>query len=116
MEDGFPPPIASRVYAYPHIAFYVTLQKFFPDSLQPVAGKLNGLAPIDDVNVKNADAELTALLAFCKTVKKVVFSEQHVDDLTAGILLKAEAGGMSPAVIEASVRCSERPKSSSAWL
>ena len=107
MEDGFPPPIASRVYAYPHIAFYVTLQKFFPDSLQPVAGKLNGLAPIDDVNVKNADAELTALLAFCKTVKKVVFSEQHVDDLTAGILLKAEAGGMSPAVIEASVRCSE---------
>lgn len=106
MEDGFPPPIASRVYAYPHIAFYVTIQKFYPDSLQPVAGRLNGLTPID-IDVKNADAELTALLAFCKTAKKVVFSEQHVDELMDNILLKAEAGGLSAAVIKASVKCSD---------
>lgn len=107
MEDGFPPPIASRVYAYPHIAFYVTMQQFFPDSLQPIAGRLNGLAPIDDVDVKNAHPELTALLSFCKTAKKVVFSEQHVDELTSGILLKAEASGLSAAVIEASKKCSD---------
>ncbi|MDZ4748793.1 MAG: vanadium-dependent haloperoxidase [Saprospiraceae bacterium] len=107
MEDGFPPPIASRVYAYPHIAFYMTIQKFFPDSLQPLAGRLNGLPPINDVDVKGADAELTALLSFCKTAKKVVFSEDQVDDLTTGILFKAEEGGFSAAVIEASVRCSD---------
>lgn len=107
MEDGFPPPIASRVYAYPHIAFYVTMQKFFPDSLQPVAGRLNGLAPIDGIEINGADADLTALLAFCKTAKKVVFSEQHVDELTAGIMLKAKEAGLSAGVIDASVKCSD---------
>ena len=30
MEDGFPPPIASRVYVYPHVAQYVALQSFYP--------------------------------------------------------------------------------------
>lgn len=107
MEDGFPPPIASRVYAYPHIAFYVTMQKFFPDSLQPIAGRLNGLSTIDRIDIKNAHAELTSLLAFCKTARKVVFSEQHVDDLMENILLKAQAGGLNKAVIEASVKCSD---------
>lgn len=107
MEDGFSPPIASRVYAYPHIAFYVTMQQFFPDSLPPIAGKLNGLTPLDNVSTKTADAELTALLVFCKTARKVVFSEHHIDELTADIILKAEAGGLSPAVIEASGKCSD---------
>ncbi len=107
MEDGFPPPIASRVYTYPHIAFYVTIHKFFPDSLQSLAGRLNGLPPINDVDVKGADAELTALLSFCKTAKKVVFSEHQVDELITGILVKAEESGLSTLVIEASVKCSD---------
>lgn len=107
MEDGFPPPIASRVYVYPHIAHYITLQKFYPDSLPPITGKLNGLKALDSIDTKGAQPELTALLAFCKTAKKVIFSEHYMDELVNELMNKAKEGGMKESMIEASVRTSD---------
>lgn len=117
MEDGFPPPIASRVYAYPHIAHYLALQKFYPDSLTPLAGKLNGLKPVPDLDVQKANAELTALLAFCKTAKKVVFSEHLAQEMIEGVIRKAETSGLSPMIIEASSRSSDEVATHmAAWM
>jgi hypothetical protein len=107
MEDGFPPPIASRVYAYPHIAHYITLQKFYPDSLSEIAGKLNGLTPLDNIDIRKAHPELTSLLSFCKTAKKVVFSEHYMDVLADGIIAQAEAGGLRSSTIDASIACAD---------
>ena len=42
MEDLFTPPIASRIYVYPNIAFYECI-RFDDPSLPDLAGKLNGL-------------------------------------------------------------------------
>lgn len=117
MEDGFPPPIASRVYVYPHIAHYITIQKFYPDSLASIAGKVNGLNPVGDFGIQNAHPQLTALLAFCKTAKKVVFSEHLVDEMEGVVLSKAENAGLSPAVIEASDICSDEiTRHIAAWI
>lgn len=107
MEDGFPPPIASRVYVYPHIAHYTTLQLFYPDSLPDITTKLNGLTPLSGVNTQSAQPELAALIAFCRTGKKVVFSEHYMDALAEHFIENARTAGMRPATIEASVRAGE---------
>ena len=107
MEDGFPPPIASRVYVYPHIAFYSTMQKFYPDSLLPLTGKLNGWLPLDTIETYGAHPELTALLAFTKTAKKVIFSEHLMEAMTEHFIARAKEKGLSTEEIEASIRCSD---------
>jgi len=45
MEDLFTPPIASRIYVYPNIAFYECIRLDDP-SLPALTGKLNGLKNI----------------------------------------------------------------------
>ncbi len=105
MEDGFSPPIASRVYVYPHIAHYLALQKFYPDSLPDLAGKLNGLSSFTNISAENANPELTALLAFCKTAKKVVFSEFYMDEQADQFKSKAKSAGITNSEIEASDKC-----------
>src|SRR6476660_9159920 len=42
MEDLFTPPIASRIYVYPNIAFYECI-RMDDQSLPTLTGKLNGL-------------------------------------------------------------------------
>ncbi|MEO5906423.1 MAG: vanadium-dependent haloperoxidase [Saprospiraceae bacterium] len=107
MEDGFPPPIASRVYAYPHIAHYIALSQFYPDSLPSIEGNLNGMTPVSNLNKENAHPELTSLLAFCKTAKKVIFSEHYMDAMVDSIKLKAQQTGISADAIAASVTASD---------
>ncbi|MEO6133154.1 MAG: vanadium-dependent haloperoxidase [Saprospiraceae bacterium] len=107
MEDGFSPPIASRVYVYPHIAYYITIQKFYPDSLPSITGQLNGMTPLDSIKTQGAQAELTAILAFCKIAKKVIFSEHYMAEMEESFINKAKEGGLNSSVIEASKQCSD---------
>lgn len=107
MEDGFPPPIASRVYVYPHLAHYLTLQKFYPDSLTDITGDLNGLAVLDSIQITGAQPEFTALLAFCKTARKVIFSEHYMDQLAESYTVKAQTGGLDASTIEASAAAAD---------
>ena len=107
MEDGFPPPVASRVYVYPHIAHYITLRSFYPDSLPDIKTKLNGLAAIDLPEKNNANPELSALLSFCYTAKKVVFSEHYVNDLTEKFISMAKSKQLTDEQIKASEKYAE---------
>lgn len=102
MEDGFPPPIASRVYVYPHIAHYVTLRAFYPDSLKDLSLKLKGLNDFKIETLPNANPELTSLLAFCNVAKKVVFSEHLIEEFKSELLGKAKSGGLSSSEIKTS--------------
>src|SRR6185369_6320673 len=45
MDDVFNPPVASRIYAYPNIAFYECIRNEDPN-YKTLAGKLNGLKPL----------------------------------------------------------------------
>lgn len=102
MEDGFPPPIASRVYVYPHIGHYLALRSFYPDSLPDLASNLRDFGKLPNIKTDGAHPELSALLTFCKVARKVVFSEYMADDVKSKILLKAKEGGISDATIQAS--------------
>ncbi len=108
MEDGFPPPIASRVYVYPHIAHYITLQSFYPDSLPDISSKLNGLDALPVLDKANVNAELASLLSYCKTGRKVVFSEHYMTELAEEFITKAKEEKLSDHIIEASIAYSEK--------
>jgi hypothetical protein len=99
MEDGFPPPVASRVYVYPHIANYITLQQFYPDSLSDISKSLNGLEAIPQFSKENVNAELAGLLAFCKVAKKVIFSEHYMESLIDSFKIEGANRGLSEKVI-----------------
>ena len=108
MEDAFPPPIASRVYTYPHIAHYMVLQKFYPDSLVDIQSKLNGLQTIPSIDTTNVNPELAALLTFCKIGKKVVFSEHLMDELQDSIVAKAKKHNINEEILKASNSYAEK--------
>ncbi len=107
MEDTFPPPVASRVYVYPHIAQYITLQRFYPDSLQDISNKLNGLESISDIDKTHVNPELAAILSFCIIAKKVVFSEHLIEELKNEFIDKAKKEKLSETVINASITYAE---------
>ena len=103
MEDGFPPPIASRVYVYPHIAHYLTLSAFYPDSLKDISSAIIGFSKFSIDTKTEASPELTSLLSFCNVAKKVVFSEHLMDDFKSELLIIAKNGDLSEQSINASL-------------
>ena len=62
MDGAFSPPVASRIYAYSHIANYLTIQSFYKDSLVDLSSKLNDL--------KDSKTEARSLLSFGSLLKQ----------------------------------------------
>jgi len=80
MEDLFTPPIASRIYVYPNIAFYECIRR--DDlSLPSLAGKLNGLKAIPSlpVNIKT-DNFIAATVAFSYVAQALVGTEYKIEN------------------------------------
>ncbi|MCK8479102.1 vanadium-dependent haloperoxidase [Psychroserpens algicola] len=102
MEDAFTPPVASRIYAYAHLAHYITLQSVENDSLSEITSKINGLDQFTIPETSNVDAKLSALLAFSRIGKKLIYSEQYFDELTNTLKAKAKEKGLSEAHINRS--------------
>jgi hypothetical protein len=79
-EDLFPPPVASRIYAYSNIAAYEACQLLNPE-LHTLAGRLNGL---DTLNIKADGVEywdVVALRSFCEVAKHLVYRDFMIDTL-----------------------------------
>ena len=74
MEDVFTPPVASRIYVYAHLAHYITLQSLRSDSLQMSRSKVSGLEDFKLPESQEVNPELSALLAFSNTGKKLIYS------------------------------------------
>lgn len=76
VHDIFSPPVASRIYVYPNIAAYETLNQD-SENYVSLTSQLNGLAPLkvntdqDKVNLK-----LAALIAHFNVSKELVFSNE----------------------------------------
>jgi hypothetical protein len=80
MEDLFTPPVASRIYAYPNIAFYECIRN--DDAALPsLAGKLNGLKNIP-AEQKNSPVDhfIAASVSFSYVAQALVGSEYKIEN------------------------------------
>ena len=78
MVDFFPPPIASRIYVYPNIAFYECIRLDDP-TLSTLAGKLNGLNNIPKQPAGKTDAFIAACISFSYVAQSLVGSEYKIE-------------------------------------
>ncbi len=77
MDDLFPPPITSRIYVYPHIAFYECIRRDDP-ALKSFAGKLNGLNTIPAPG-KPVDNFTAACVSFSYVAQALVGTEYKIE-------------------------------------
>lgn len=78
MDDLFTPPIASRIYVYPNIAFYECI-RFDDPAFSGLTGKLNGLNALP-VPPKNNDNFISASIAFSFVAQNLVASEYKFEE------------------------------------
>ncbi len=78
MQDLFNPPVASRIYVYPNIAFYECIATN-KTQLQSLSGKLNGLKPLPKPT-NEIDNEIAACISFCYTAQALVATENKFED------------------------------------
>jgi len=78
MVDFFTPPVASRIYSYPNIAFYECIRQDDP-SLPTMSGKLNGLGKIPATSAKT-DNFIAACISFSYVAQGLVGSEYKIED------------------------------------
>ena len=79
MDDLFTPPVSSRIYVYPNIAFYECIRRDDP-SLPDLAGKLKGLSPIPGLPAYNIDNFIAACISFSYVAQNLVGSEYKMED------------------------------------
>ncbi len=93
MVDFFTPPVASRIYSYPNIAFYECIRLDDP-SLPTLSGKLNGLGilPAPD-KINTVDNFIAAAVSFSYMAQNLVGSEYKLENwrqaFIDSLLLKA---------------------------
>ena len=78
MDDLFSPPVCSRIYAYPNIAFYECI-RFDEATTQPLSGKLNGLRTLPAPSGSN-DNFISACIAFSFVAQNLVGSEYKIEE------------------------------------
>jgi hypothetical protein len=79
MEDLFTPPVASRIYVYPNIAFYECIRQD-DVSMPSLAGKLNGLKSIPAADKsKTTDHFVAACISFSYVAQALVGSEYKIE-------------------------------------
>ncbi|MGG9963895.1 vanadium-dependent haloperoxidase [Ferruginibacter sp. SUN106] len=80
MEDLFTPPIASRIYVYPNIAFYECIRLDDP-SLPTLTGKLNGLKTLPALPAnKKVDNFIAACASFSYVAQTLVGTEYKIEN------------------------------------
>lgn len=79
MVDFFTPPVASRIYTYPNIAFYECIRRDDP-SLPSIAGKLNGQVNIPAASkTEKVDNFIAACLSYSYVAQSLVGSEYKIE-------------------------------------
>jgi hypothetical protein len=103
MEDLFTPPIASRIYVYPNIAFYECI-KNDDVTLPALAGKLNGLKTIP-VSVAGTNNFIAASVSFSYVAQALVGSEYKFENwrtaFTDSIRNTADSSSLNKAILYA---------------
>ncbi|BAO76115.1 vanadium-dependent haloperoxidase [Winogradskyella sp. PG-2] len=91
VHDIFSPPVASRVFAYPNIAAYEIMASKHSDN-NSLVGQIAQLTKIPQPkDTTNLNFELAALVAHMELSKRLIFSEQMVEQFRDSLYTKWEA-------------------------
>ncbi len=104
VHDIFPPTVASRIYVYASIAAYEVLVQDAKEYAS-LAGQIRSLQAVPTATAradKSVSYSLAAVAAFVETAKKLVFSEQALEDSVRVIYAGYAAKGYPPEVIDSS--------------
>lgn len=107
VHDVFSPPVASRIYVYPHIAAYEVMVK--SQSRYPSLGKaIIGFPTIPARPSNTINFSLAAVATFLHVAKTFVFSEQIFSDSAESILTDLKRELQSNAIYDNSLRYGRR--------
>lgn len=79
MQDVYTPPVASRIYAYPNIAFYECIRQG-DTSLPEIFSQLNGFDPSFQLPAISDHQYIAACISFSVVAQKLVGSEEKFID------------------------------------
>lgn len=100
VHDIFSPPVASRVYVYPILTAYEILQQG-NDKYRSLHGQINAFPEISLKPAgENINLELAALIGFIDIGRKLVFSEELLEEYRDSLYQTWET--LNPTVFEAS--------------
>jgi hypothetical protein len=104
VHDIFSPPVASRIYLYTNIAAFEVLAKARPGEYASLHGQVRSF-PLIPAPAQRTQPALSAVYAFMLVSKRLLFSEQVVDDSTKNILkvFRASSARTTPAIYTASL-------------
>ncbi|UII19525.1 vanadium-dependent haloperoxidase [Fulvivirga ligni] len=106
VHDIFSPPVASRIYAYPSIAAYEILA-LNDSSYKSLAGQLNEFTSIPKPD--NAiDYNVAAINAFLLGGKKLIFSEEKMEEYRQAWLKSVEDQGLEEEILNNSLAYSQQ--------
>lgn len=93
MQNNFPPIIASRNYAYANIAAYEVVA-IGDKRFQSLAGQINELPVLPQLDTAKVNFEYAALLSFCKVGESVTFPEGSMQLYVKKLDSLADVAGM----------------------
>lgn len=106
--DIFSPPVASRVYLYPTIAAYQTMQLANKDSYASLSNQVKGLTPLPEPKDDNINFNLASLYAFNEVGKKLIFSEDKMEAYQEKLEEELNRIGVPRKVLKASKKYSHQ--------
>ncbi len=102
-HDLFPPMIASRIYAYSHVAAYEAMNPH-TGVFNSMGGQLNGLSPLPQPEAgKEYCYPVAGIRAYLKVGKKLIFSEDSIEAFEKRVLKEMKDIGIPKDVFERSL-------------
>jgi hypothetical protein len=98
--DIFTPPVASRIYAYSHLAAFETMARG-DSSYTSLKGQLKGFVDVPSPDAGKAiDYPYAALLAFMEVGRTLTFSKDQTDKIVDSVKMLAKEHGMPADVMQ----------------
>jgi len=90
VHDIFSPPVASRIYVYPNIAAYETLNQN-NTTYKSLVNQLNGLTDLKSEKREDAlNLKLASVIAYMNVAKELVFSKERITTFRDSLYLNWE--------------------------
>lgn len=102
VHDIFSPPVASRNYVYPALVFYEILQQENPN-YRSLKGQIKDFDGIPQANDTLINLPLASVKAFIEIGKKLIYSENQMNEFEKEILLKFKESKMSDSIVNLSL-------------
>ena len=100
--DIFSPPVASRVYLYPAIAAYQTMQLANEETYASLSGQVKELEPLTKSTNENVNYNIASLHAFNEVGKALIFSEDKMNAFQENLDQQLKNKGVPRSVLKAS--------------